>query len=257
MPAYTATSTTLTNGVISGKWSAGYFLLPASPFHFPNLLCDVQVKTMKAQKNLEVLVNLVGKLSFSKFLVTKHLKWNSPALAACSKANRVLGFLRRSALDTHNQQASKLLYLSLIRSNLACCSPVWAPQAVSLILDVERIQRRATKFTLSLPYRSEVSYKKRILKIGLLPLCYLRECLDLVYVFKCLVCLSDTFISVMNSPRPGRTVSSKGTLLNKIRANTVTFANSFYCRAPRIWNTLPVHLGNIDCSVAHFKKRSF
>ena len=39
----------------------------------------------------------------------------------------------------------------------------------------------------------------------------------------------------MNSTRPGRTVSSKGTLLNKIRANNVTFANSFYCRAPRIW----------------------
>ena len=205
MPAYTTTSTTLTNGVISGKWSAGYFLLPASPFHFPYLLSDVQVKTMESQKNLKVLVNLAGKLSFSKFLVTKHLKWNSQVLAACSKANRVLGFLRRSALDTHNQRASKLLYLSLIRSNLAYCSQVWAPQAVSLILDVERIQRRATKFTLSLPYRSEVSYKKRILKIGLLPLCYLRECLDLVYVFKCLVCLSDNFISVMNSTRPGRT----------------------------------------------------
>ena len=28
----------------------------------------------------------------------------------------------------------------------------------------------------------------------------------------------------------------------------------FYCRAPRIWNTLPAHLWNTDCSVAHFKK---
>ena len=83
-----------------------------------------------------------------------------------------------------------LLYLSLVRSNLAYCSQVWAPQADNLILDIERIQRRATKFILSLPYRSHGSYKQRLLKIGLLQLCYWHEFLDLVYVFKCLVSLS-------------------------------------------------------------------
>ena len=160
---------------------------------------------MEARKDLEV-------------LVTKRLKWNSQVLAACSKANRMLGFLRRSAFDTYNQRARKLLYLSLVRSNLAYCSQVWAPQAVNLILDIERIQRRATKFILSLRYQSEVSYKQRLLKIGLLQLCYWHEFLDSVYVFKCLVSLFDPFIS-------RRTVSSKGTLWNTIRANTVTFEN--------------------------------
>ena len=81
--------------------------------------------------------------------------------------------------------------------------------------------------------------------------------LDLVYVFTCLISLSDPFISVINSTRPRHTVSSKGTLLNTIRANTVTFKNSFYCRAPRIWNTLPTHLRNTGCSVAHFNKDPF
>ena len=61
----------------------------------------------------------------------------------------------------------------------------------------------------------------------------------------------------MNSTRPRRTVSSKGTLLNTVRANTVTFENSFYCTTPRIWNTLPAHLRNTDCLVAHFKKDLF
>ena len=71
------------------------------------------------------------------------------------------------------------------------------------------------------------------------------------------VSLLDPFIAVMNSTRPRCTVSSKGTLLNTIRANTVTFDNSFYCRASRIWNSLPAHLRNTDCSVAHFKKDLF
>ena len=118
-------------------------------------------------------------------LVTKHLKWNSQVLAACSKTNRTLGFLQRSAFDTHDQRARELLYLSLVRSNLANCSQVWTLQAVNLILDMERIQRCSTKFILSLPYRSEVSYKQRLLKIGQLPLCYWHEFLDLAYVFKC------------------------------------------------------------------------
>ena len=61
----------------------------------------------------------------------------------------------------------------------------------------------------------------------------------------------------MNSTRPRCTVSSKGTLLNTIRTNIVTFANSFYCRASRIWNTLPAHLRNTGCSVVHFKKDLF
>ena len=81
--------------------------------------------------------------------------------------------------------------------------------------------------------------------------------LDLVYVFKCLISLSDPFISVINSTRSRRTVSSKGTELNTIRVNIFTFENSFYCRAPRIWNTLPAHLRNTGCSVEHFKKDLF
>ena len=161
----------------------------ASPFHYLYKLSDVQVKTMEAQKDLGV-------------LVSRHLKWNSQVLAACSKANRMLGFIRRSAFDTHDQRFRKLLYTSLPRSNLAYCSQVWSPQAVNLILDIVRIQGRATKFILSLLYRSEVRYKQRLLKTGLLPLCYWHELLDLVYVFKFLVSLSDPFISVMNSTRP-------------------------------------------------------
>ena len=106
----------------------------------------------------------------------------------------------------------------------------------------------ATKFILSLAYRSEVSYKQRLLKIGLL-LLLLARIFRFGVSIQFLVSLSDRFISVMNSTRPRHTVSSKGTLLNTIRANTVTFENSFYCRAPGIWNTLPTHLRNTDCSV--------
>ena len=71
-------------------------------FYLPEMLArisqlpDVQVKVMEAQKYLGG-------------LVTKNLQWNSQVLAACSKAKRTLGFLRRLTFDTHDQRARKLL----------------------------------------------------------------------------------------------------------------------------------------------------
>ena len=88
-----------------------------------------------------------------------HLAWPIGCLRSFSGDQ--LSKLMTSELASYN-------YLSLVRSNLEYCSQMWAPQAANLILDIERIQRRATKFIPSLPYRSEVSYEQRLLKIGLL-----------------------------------------------------------------------------------------
>ena len=73
---------------------------------------------------------------------------------------------------------------------------------------------------------------------------YWHEFLDLVYVFKCLVSLSDPdtqspprvccWIRLGPTPSPLRTVFTVD-------------------RAPRIWNTLPDRLRNAGCSVVYFK----
>ena len=47
-------------------------------------------------------------------------------------------------------------------SNLSNSSQVWASQSVKLIEIIERVQRRATKYILSLPYRTDISYKEVI-----------------------------------------------------------------------------------------------
>ena len=59
----------------------------------------------------------------------------------------------------HDPRTRTALYTkTLVRSRFAYSSQVWSPQSVSLILEVEKIQRRATRFILSLPFRSETSY---------------------------------------------------------------------------------------------------
>ena len=50
---------------------------------------------------------------------------------------------------------------------------------------VERVQRRATRWILQTRVR-EVSYKDRLIKLGLVPLSYDRELKDLSFFYKCL-----------------------------------------------------------------------
>ena len=103
-------------------------------------LLDSSLKQLCHQKDLGI-------------VVTKDLKWTKQIEEITSKASSMLGFIRRTASDTHNIHVRKVLYLSLVRSKLGYASQVWVPQTVTDILSIERVQRRATKFILSLPYR--------------------------------------------------------------------------------------------------------
>ena len=102
--------------------------------------------------------------------VCSDFRWSIRSRQVITKANRLLGLLRRSAVKVSNTNAHRCLYLSLVRSNLADDSQVWNPQSVKLWLHLEIIQRRATKFILLLPFRT--SDKSRLLTLKLLPLCY-------------------------------------------------------------------------------------
>jgi hypothetical protein len=97
-------------------------------------------------------------------LITADLKWNQQVSAVCAKANRMLGFVKRSSIKMHDPLTA--LYKTLVQSLFAYSSQVCSPQSVSLILEVEKIQRRAMRFILSLPFRSETSYQDRLLKTG-------------------------------------------------------------------------------------------
>ena len=187
-------------------------------------------------------------------LVTSDLKWNLHVSARCTKANRMLGFVRRSSTAIPNLRIRTALYKTLIRSQLVYCSQIWSPQSVTLILDIERIQRRATKFILSLPFQTDITYRDRLLMIGLLPLTYWYEYLDLVYFLKSLLLSSDTNITIKPASRvTRRNEFPDQIILNIPRANTLTFQNSFYCRVPRIFNCLPPHLRKVNMSISQFK----
>ena len=81
-------------------------------------------------------------------------------------------------------EVRRTLYLALVRPLLGYATQIWAPQSIELIVKFERIQRRATKFILKLPYSSNISYKSRLQTLNLIPICYWHELLDLTFFFQ-------------------------------------------------------------------------
>ena len=112
------------------------------------------------------------------------LLWNGQVNKLRSKANQMLGLVRRSTIEITDTNARKLFYLNPVRSKFSYASQAWCPQSVKLIDDIEKVQRRATKYILNLGFVTNVSYTARLLQLDLLPVSYWHEYLDLVFLYK-------------------------------------------------------------------------
>ena len=116
--------------------------------------------------------------------ITDTLSWSYHTRDRCAKANKMLGFLRRAATEITDIKIRRTLYLSIVRSTLGYATQVWSPQSIDLITRTERIQRRATKFILKLPYVCGETYKDRLISLDLLPITYWHEYLDIMFSLK-------------------------------------------------------------------------
>ena len=117
--------------------------------------------------------------------ITSSLSWKPHIHAITAKANKLLGLLKRTCPLITDVTVRRTLYLSLVKSQLCYTTQVWSPAQVTLKAQVERVQRRATRWILQTRV-GEVSYKDRLIKLDLLPLSYDRELKDLSFFYKCL-----------------------------------------------------------------------
>ena len=111
-------------------------------------------------------------------IMSHDLSWKNHHDFILSKAYRFLGLLRRTFSTVDCNQAKKILYLSLVRSQLMYCSPIWRPQFLKDIQRFENIQRRATKFITN-DYSS--SYKSRLVSLHMLPFMMQFELNDILF----------------------------------------------------------------------------
>ena len=110
-------------------------------------LCGNQLKAVSEVKDLGI-------------YITSNLSWSMQANKCASKANSVLGFIKRMVGPKRPQMFSKR-YKSLVRPILEYCSPVWCPHLIKYLNTLEKVQRRASKCALG-NIRQEMPYEERL-----------------------------------------------------------------------------------------------
>ena len=118
-------------------------------------------------------------------IVNSKLSWDTRISSIVSKANRMLGLLKRTCPLITDTKVRRTRYLALVKSQLCYATEVWSPSNAKLQILLERVQRRATRWILRTKV-GELSYEDRLKSLNLLPLTYDREIRDLVLVYKCI-----------------------------------------------------------------------
>ena len=111
-------------------------------------------------------------------IVSSDLSWTNHILCVAAKAYKILALLRRSFRNCNSVHSKKLLYISLVRSQLIYGSQVWRPHLLKDINALEAIQRKSIKFILN-DYIYD--YKSRLLSLQLLPLMMFYELNDILF----------------------------------------------------------------------------
>ena len=98
----------------------------------------------------------------------------------------MLCFLRRTCSRNLPVVSHRMLYISLVRSNLTYASQVWVPSfsgSIYLKKTLEGVQRRASKFIF---HNLDLSYKTRLIRFNLLPVSFFYEYLEHLFLLRCL-----------------------------------------------------------------------
>ena len=169
-------------------------------------------------------------------LLTDLLTWEEHYNYISSRAYKQLGLLKRTFPTVH-VSAKKNLYLSLVRSQLTYCSPVWRPQLLKHISFLEKVQRRSTKYILN---DFESDYKSRLISLNLFPLMYWIELADIMLLVT-LLKYPDNRLNILEhiSFSSTKTRSSTHLKLKQHRSRTNLSRHFYFSRICRLWNALP------------------
>ena len=114
--------------------------------------------------------------------ISKDLSWGNHISASVNKANKVLGFIKRS-VGTSNTNVFSILYISLVRPILEYAVPVWCPFLAKDIHALESVQRRASRLALN-QRREEMPYEERCKLLQWPTLLQRRTYLSLIECYK-------------------------------------------------------------------------
>ena len=170
-------------------------------------------------------------------IISSNLTWNEHLKYILSKAYKTLGLIRRSFSSAHNPSIKKILYLCLVRPQLTYCSQIWRPHFLKDILNLEKVQRRATKYILN-DFTSD--YKSRLMELKILPLMMQLELNDMMFFIRCLKEPTEAFrVSSYVTFSSHSTRSSSHLKLHHTLSRTNTLSHFYFNQIPCLWNSFP------------------
>ena len=111
---------------------------------------------------------------------------------------------------------------------------------------------------LNLSFLCDVSYRKRLIALDLMPLSYWHEYMDLVFFFKAINGMVNISQDVLPKPlipmRITRSSSSNCLSFCPQKCRTNTFQRSYFSRVTRVWNCLSTELRQPNTSLSAFKR---
>lgn len=163
-----------------------------------------------------------------------NLKFSPHIRAITAKANSRVGILRRN-FSNMSPTIFLPLYKALVRPLLEYGSVIWSPKYVFDQLEIEKVQRRATKLVGSICHRP---YNERLKELKLDSLKFRRRRSDVIQVFRILNGIDNLDPSLFFSLNTDQRTRGHSKKLLKLRANSSDRLNSFSMRIINDWNNL-------------------
>ena len=184
-------------------------------------------------------------------IVSKNLKWHEHIQNIASKANRILGMLKRT-FESRELELWKKLYISLVRPHLEFAVQVWNPTLQTDIDTIEKVQERATRIPST---HKNLNYTERLKSWGITSLDERRKRGDVIELYKTINGIED--IDWINPPTPKALIEIPGpassvrghslrinreTFNSKLRNDHAAAVSARHCffrnRVTPLWNTL-------------------
>ena len=183
-------------------------------------------------------------------VIDEKLKFRKQAAVATTKANQILGIVKRS-FEFLDAQTLPLLYKTLVRPHLEYGNVIWGPFNKEDQVLVERVQRRATRLV---PDIRHLPYRERLHKLGLPSLLYRRRRGDVIMIYMMMnghidIPMDEFFLPAHTARTRGHSMK-----LAKPQAQSRVRRNHWTIRAVNDWNSLPDHVVQAPSTNA-FKNR--
>jgi hypothetical protein len=191
--------------------------------------------------------------------VDKDLRFKEHINTTVSKANRLVGLIRRSFVYI-DIPTFRNLFKVIVRPHLEYGNLIWSPRTKMDRDAIEGVQRRATKLV---PGLKDKSYEDRLHVLNLPTLEYRRRRGDMLELYKYTHGLYQLDTPWMNLD-PSPVTRGHNFKLKKLNCRTDLRKNVFSYRVVNAWNSLPNEVVNApspDCFKArldrHWKDRQF